>query len=172
MFSNQMTITPNISTQNLEFSLTNAEPSDYYLLQITAQPDTKTFRLTVNFTKDMVIETLTATFTNRKAIIDKNGLIINQDVASAQTTKFTFFNFGEMTTTESITSTGSSVSNAALTSSVGLFITGGAGGLLWTFLGLFQIVNYLLYLNVNYPYNVVLQILLHLNLRRNGSESN
>ena len=64
------------------------------------------------------------------------------------------------------------MSNAALTSSVGLFITGGAGGLLWTFLGLFQIVNYLLYLNVNYPYNVVLQILLHLNLRRNGSESN
>lgn len=61
MFSNQMTITPDILTQNLEFSLTNAEPSDYYLLQITAQPDTKTFRLTFNFTKDMGIETLTAT---------------------------------------------------------------------------------------------------------------
>ena len=154
-FSNKMAITPDILTQNIEFSLTNADPSDYYLLQITAQPDGKTFRITFNFTKDMGIETLTVTFTNRKAIIDKNGLIINQDSVSAQTIRFTFFNFGEKAATDSITTAGSGVSNAALTSSIGMFISGGAGGLLWSFLGLFQIVNYLIFLNVNYPYNVV-----------------
>ena len=103
----------------------------------------------------LFVETLTVIFTNKKAIVDKNGLIINQDSVSAQMKRFTFFSVGEKAAADSITSLGSSVSSTALSSSMGMFVTGGAGGLLWTFLGLFQIVNYLLFLNVNYPYNVV-----------------
>ena len=154
IFSRPMTVTPEVLIENLQFSFTNMSPSDYYLLNITAQPDEKTFKIIVNFTRSFGIETLTATFTNKKVISDKEGLIISQDSVSAQTIRFTFFTAEEKAAAESLTSVGSTVSNTALTSSMGMFFAGG-GGMLWDFLGIFQVVNYLLFLNVNYPYNVI-----------------
>ena len=153
-FSNPMAITSETLVEDLRFSLTNMNPSEYYLLNITEQPDNKTFRITFNFTRSLGIETLTVSFSNKRAIVDKNGLIMVQDSASAATVRFTFFTMAEKAAAEALTNVGSSVSDAALTSSVGMFFAGG-GGILWAFLGIFQIVNYLLYLNVNYPYNVV-----------------
>ena len=153
-FSNPMVVTPETLIGNLQFSITNMPSSDFYLLNITEQPDNKTFRIIFNFTRSVGIETLTVTFTNKKPIVDNNGLIISQDSVSAQTVRFTFFSEEEKAAAEALTSIGSSVSNTALTSSAGMFLAGG-GGILWAFLGIFQIVNYLLYLNVNYPYNVV-----------------
>ena len=154
VFSNPMAITSEILMESLQFSLSNMNSSDFSLLNITAQPDSKTFKLTFNFTKSMGIETLTVTFENKGIILDKDGLIINQDSVSAKTIRFTFFSQEEKAAAEALTSIGSTVSNTALASSAGMFLAGG-GGMLWTFLGIFQIVNYLLYLNVNYPYNVV-----------------
>ena len=156
VFSNPMAVTNETLSQTLQFSLTGMTfPTDYYLLNVIKQPDSKTFRIIFNFTKSIGIETLTATFTNTKVVIDENGLIVTKDSVSAQTVRFTFLTMGEKAAAESLTSVGSSVSNAALSSSVGMFLAGGAGGMLWAFLGLFQIVNYLLFLNVNYPYHVV-----------------
>ena len=156
VFSNPMAVTPEILTQTLKFSLTGMSyPTDYYLLNVTKQPDSKTFKIIFNFTKSLGIETLTATFTNQKAVSDTKGLVITQESVNTKTVRFTFFTMGEKAAAESLTSAGSAVSNAALSSSVGMFVAGGSGGILWAFLGLFQIVNYLLFLNVNYPYNVV-----------------
>ena len=156
VFSNPMAVTSEILTQTLKFSLTGMIfPTDYYLLNVTKQPDSKTFKIIFNFTKSVGIETLTVTFKNQKAVVDEDGLVVTQESVNAQTVRFTFFTEGEKAAAESLTSVGSSVSNAALSSSVGMFVAGGSGGIMWAFLGLFQIVNYLLFLNVNYPYNVV-----------------
>ena len=154
VFSNPMAITPEILAENIQFSLTNMSSLDFTLLNITAKSDSKTFRLTFNFTRSFGIETLTVTFKNKKIIADRIGVIITQDSVSAQTVRFTYFTAGEKAAANTLTSVGSTVSGAALSSSAGMFLAGGAGGMLWAFLGIFQIVSYLLYLNVNYPYNV------------------
>ena len=154
-FSSPMSLTAETLSQNIQFSITDMNTTDYYLLNITKQSDDITFKITFNFTISIGVENLTATFTNKKVITDKNGLITNQDSVSTPTIPFTYFTPGEIAATQAITSVGSTVSTTALSSTIGMFLAGGAGGLLWAFLGLFQIINYLLYLNVNYPYNVV-----------------
>ena len=155
VFSNVMNITGDIS-QYLSFSITNLNsPVDYVLNKTEKQSSGKTFKLTFTFHKSVGTETLTVFFENKSHIVDSASVIIDVDSVSTQTIPFIYFTPTELATAQAMASIGTAVSSAALGSSASMFALGGSGGLLFSFLSLFQIVNYLLYLNVNYPFNVI-----------------
>ena len=155
VFNATMKISGDISNY-VQFSITSlVSPTDYNLSKTELQSDGKTFKITFNFNINVGVENLTILFVNKSQIIDASGVYTVQNSVSVQTLQFTYFTATELATTQAITSTGTAVATASLASSATMFLTGGAGGMLWSFLGMFQIINYLLYLNVNYPSNVV-----------------
>eukprot|EP00331_Platyophrya_macrostoma_P034254 CAMPEP_0176460976 /NCGR_PEP_ID=MMETSP0127-20121128/34352_1 /TAXON_ID=938130 /ORGANISM="Platyophrya macrostoma, Strain WH" /LENGTH=587 /DNA_ID=CAMNT_0017852525 /DNA_START=735 /DNA_END=2498 /DNA_ORIENTATION=+ len=133
--------------------------TEYRIVSVVPQANNSAFKVTFEFGRSIGVETVKITFIDQKKIKSVKGYIVVQNEVQAQTQRYTYLTASEKSTSQAITTTGTVVVAAALGSSVSVVAFGaasaGGAGLLISLLGIFQTVNYLVFINVNYPQNVV-----------------
>lgn len=139
---------------NLIIKFSNLSSVDFSLKSVTQKANATIFELTFEFQKSINIQTLNITFIDPKSVTDDKGYFVNKAYVQTQTIRFTYFTPQEKALMDTATTAGTAAVSAVMGSSALIAVIAGNPALMLALTSIFQITNYLLYLNVNYPENV------------------
>ena len=154
VFSRQMNISSDDLKNNLLINFSTLSSSDYHLASVASKSNAAIFELTFEFQKSVGVQTLTITFIDQRPVVDTHGFFVSQSSVQTDTTRFTYFSPQEKEFLNSASAAGTAATSSAMASSAVIAVIAGNPALLLALMSIFQITNYLLYMNVNYPENV------------------
>ena len=153
VFSRSMNISGDLKN-NLLINFSKLSPNDFNLTSVTPKSNATIYELKFEFQKSVGAQILNVTFIDQRLVVDTHGFFVSQSSAQTDTIRFTYFSPQEKELLNSASSAGTATTSSAMASSAVIAVIAGNPALLLALMSVFQITNYFLYMNVNYPENV------------------
>ena len=154
-FSEEMDLTESELQQNITITFSISNSSDYQLVSIKLQPGKLVYEITMNYTATMPKQKVRVTFANFYLIKDKSGAHITQEFVETDSLRYDLLSPAAQETLDNMVSMGKMASGTTMAMAAGLFFTSSTPAIFMDFLSVIQLLNYLLFINVNYPENVM-----------------